>query len=236
MTDQRVPLQSGSTPPDGPDSSRPSYLGDDYRTPVDRVHSRVSPAVYRRRRLVVGVLALLLAVALVLVAGLVWPGFWRAEAEPEPLPTVTATAPAPTPTVQPMARAAEETAFQKALPSAVLAYALLSQAASEPTLDAGAVEAWTAVYGDGAQEITVVAGQWASPEDATAAADAFRAAAGEASAEGDVLVGEEVVGTYGITPGPTPDTSVVTWRNGTAVLQATGLADAMEAFYAAFPL
>lgn len=242
MSDQRVsrPRRPGDEAGGGaeqPPRKRPRYLGPDYRSPGERIHRRPSKEVFRRRRLVVIGLAAFLALVLLLLLGFVWPGFWRAEEEePEPLPTVTVTAPAPTPTVDAMARAAEETAFQKALPSTVLQFALVSQAESPATLDAGAVEAWTFEYGDGARTVTVVAGQWATPEEATAAAQAMMAAAGQPTAQGDVLVGDQVVGTYAIMPGSTPDLAVATWHNGTTVFQATGPLDVIEEFYAAFPL
>lgn len=242
MSDQRVsrPRRPGDEAGDGAEQSpskRPRYLGPDYRSPGERIHRRPSKEVFRRRRLVVIGLAAFLALVLLLLLGFVWPGFWRSEEEePEPLPTVTVTAPAPTPTVDAMARAAEETAFQKALPSAVLQFALVSQAESPATLDAGAVEAWTFEYGDGARTVTVVAGQWATPEEATAATQAMMAAAGQPTAQGDVLVGDQVVGTYAITPGSAPDLAVATWHNGTTVFQATGPLDVIEEFYAAFPL
>ncbi|MCF4119447.1 hypothetical protein L1785_00430 [Antribacter sp. KLBMP9083] len=241
MSDQRVsrPRRPGDEAGDGAGQTprkRPQYLEPDYRSPGERIHRRPSKEVFRRRRLVVAVLAGILALVLVLLLGFVWPGFWRSDEEPEPLPTVTVTAPAPTPTVDAMARAPEETAFQKALPSAVLQFALVSQAESPATLDAGAVEAWTFEYGDGSRTVTVVAGQWATPEEATAATQAMMAAAGQPTAQGDVLVGDQVVGTYVITPGSAADLAVATWHNGTAVFQATGPLDVIEEFYAAFPL
>nr|BFF19149.1 hypothetical protein GCM10025730_26700 [Promicromonospora thailandica] len=192
--------------------------------------------MYRRRRLVVLVGLLLVVLAAVLVGGFVWPGFWRAASTPEPVPTVTVTAPAPTPTVKAMERAEDETAFQKALPSSVLQYALGSLEAAKEAKEQGALEAWDAGYADGGPgEVTLRAGQWATADEAATAATAWTKAAGEADKEGDVKVGNKVVGRYAIVPGDA-GTAVVVWQNGTAVLQATGPADAMEDFYAAFPL
>lgn len=200
---------------------------------------KASPAVYRRRRLVVLVGLLVVVLAVVLVAGFVWPGFWRAERVPEPIPTVTVTAPAPTPTVKAMERAGDETAFQKALPSSVLQFALGSLSEGGEAKEAkeqGALEAWNAEYADGGSgEIALVAGQWATSDEAAAAATAWTEAAGEADREGDVKVGKKVVGRYAIVPAGGGE-AVVVWQNGTAVLQATGPADTMEDFYAAFPL
>jgi hypothetical protein len=197
-----------------------------------------SPAVYRRRRLVVVVGVLVLALALILMAGFVWPGFWRADAPPppQPVPTVTVTAPVPTPTVKAMDRSGDETAFQKALPSTVLQFALGSLADAKEPKGQGALEAWNAEYSDGGSgEVVLVAGQWATPDEAAEAAAAWTSAAGEAEREGDVKVGKKVVGQYAIVPAK-GGKAVVVWQNGTAVMQATGPAGAMEEFYAAFPL
>jgi len=215
MTDQRVnPPRTGAT--------------------ASVAARKASPAVYRRRRLVVFVG--LLVVVLVLVGGFVWPGFWRAGATPQPVPTVTVTAAVPTPTVKAMERAGDETAFQKALPSAVLQFALGALDEAEEPKEQGALEAWTAEYADGGPgEIALVAGQWATSDEAATAAVAWTKAAGEADRTGDVKVGKKVVGQYAIAPAK-GGKAVVVWQNGTAVIRATGPADTMEDFYAAFPL
>lgn len=221
MTDQRVnPPRTGATA---------SVAG--------RGGKKTSPAVYRRRRLVVFVGFLVIVLALVLAAGFVWPGFWRGgESEPQPVPTVTVTAPAPTPTVKAMERTDNETAFQKALPSTVLQFALGSLKEAKEPKEQGALEAWNAEYADGGQGVVgLVAGQWATSDEAATAATAWTRAAGEADREGDVKVGKKVVGQYAIVPAK-GGKAVVVWQNGTAVMQATGPADTMEDFYAAFPL
>jgi hypothetical protein len=197
---------------------------------------KTSPAVYRRRRLAAVVGLLVVVLALVLVTGFVWPGFWRSEATPQPVPTVTVTAPVPTPTVKAMERADDETAFQKALPSAVLQFALGSLAEAKEPKGEGALEAWNAEYSDGGSgEVAVLAGQWATSDEAATAAAAWTSSAGEADREGDVKVGKKVVGQYAIVPAK-GGKAVVVWQNGTAVMQATGPVDTMEDFYAAFPL
>jgi hypothetical protein len=197
---------------------------------------KASPAVYRRRRLAAVVGLLVVVLALVLVTGFVWPGFWRSEATPQPVPTVTVTAPVPTPTVKAMERADDETAFQKALPSAVLQFALGSLAEAKEPKGEGALEAWNAEYSDGGSgEVAVLAGQWATSDEAATAAAAWTSSAGEADREGDVKVGKKVVGQYAIVPAK-GGKAVVVWQNGTAVMRATGPADTMEDFYAAFPL
>jgi hypothetical protein len=197
---------------------------------------KASPAVYRRRRLVVVVGLLVIVLGAVLVGGFVWPGFWRAESTPQPVPTVTVTAPVPTPTVKAVDRSGDETAFQKALPSTVLQFALGSLTEVEEIKEQGALEAWKAEYSDGGSgEVALRAGQWATSDEAAEAAAAWTKAAGEAEREGDVKVGKKVVGQYAIVPAK-GGRAVVVWQNGTAVMEATGPADTMEDFYAAFPL
>ena len=197
---------------------------------------KASPAVYRRRRLVVVVGLLVIVLVLALVGGFVWPGFWRGEATPQPVPTVTVTAPVPTPTVKAMERGGDETAFQKALPSSVLQFALGSLTEAKEPKEQGALEAWTAEYADGgAGEVTLLAGQWATSDEAADTAAAWTGTVGEPESEGDVKVGKKVVGQYAIVPAK-GGRAVVVWQNGTAVMRASGPADTMEDFYAAFPL
>lgn len=194
-----------------------------------------SAAVYRRRRIVVGVLAMLVVLLVLIFAGLVWPGFLQAE-EPEPVPTVTVTAPAPTPAVKSMQRPDGETAFQKALPSAVLQFALTDMAETDAADESDATEGWKATYTDGADlKVVVTTTQWPSADEAKASSDALTEAAGEAKESGEVKVGDDVVGRYALSR-VDDGKRTMTWRNGTAVLQATGPAEAINEFYRAFPL
>ncbi|RPF23027.1 hypothetical protein [Myceligenerans xiligouense] len=209
--------------------------GPDGRVQEPKAQVRRSPAVYRRRRVVVGVLALLVLVALLGFMGLVWPGLLHAE-EPEPVPTVTVTAPAPTPAVKSMQRPEGETAFQGALPSAVLQFALTDLTETEAAEESEATEGWKAAYTDGTDlRVVVTATQWPSADEARSSADALTKAAGKAEASGDVKVGDDVVGQYALTRADA-GRRTMTWRNGTAVLQAVGPADVIEEFYRAFPL
>lgn len=202
--------------------------------------SRPSPQVLRRRRLTVGGLALGVVLGVALLTALVWPGFARPD---DPAPAVTVTAAAPTPTVEPSGRPESQTAFLEALPDAVLQLAVRRVAESPAWVeDLDAIEAWDVTYADGPQPaaaaavVRVTAGQWEDADDAGAALEALLAEAGEPTGEGDVMVDEQTAGEYAVTPGAEAGTSVVTWRNGTAVLQATGPSDLVEDFYSAFPL
>lgn len=204
----------------------------------DRRHLRSLPsATFRRRRLVVGLLALLVVGSIVMMAAFVWPGF-AYSGDGAATPEQTVTAQSPTPTASPIARA-EGTAFAKALPASVLRFALTAEAAEPTWSDAGALEAYRLTYADGptasATAITVTAGQWPTDDDATTAAADLVAAAGEPSSTGDVEVGDAVGGEFSVIPGDA-DTATIIWRNGTAVLRATGPADAVRQLYDAYPM
>ncbi|MCA5895088.1 hypothetical protein LEP48_17295 [Isoptericola sp. NEAU-Y5] len=208
------------------------------RSGTGRGSPRPSPEVIRRRRLAVGALAGGLVVVVALLTAFVWPGFAQT---PEPEPAVTVTAAAPTPTTSPSALPKDATTFLQAMPGTVLQLALAGATPHDEWVDgADAVEAWSVTYAEGdaadAAKVDVLAGQWEDGDAATRAYGALVKAAGTPSDEGEVLVGTETAGAYVVTPGSTTGTAVVTWRNGTAVLQATGPADLVERFYSAFPL
>ena len=203
----------------------------------DRGGQAASADVFRRRRLLVAGLAALVVVALVLLTAFVWPGFARQEPEPQ----VTVSAPPPTPTIEPTGRPENQTAFLAALPDTVLQLAVRAVRASPAWVDErGAIEAWDVRYADGdgaqAKTVTLVGGQWEDGEVAAEAFDALVGDAGEPTSTGDVTVEGESAGTYAVTPGAEEGQSVVTWRNGTAVFQATGPSALVEDFYSAFPL
>lgn len=172
--------------------------------------------------------------------------------------TSTVQLPSPTPTVDPIDRG-EGSAFFTALPDSVLRFALASTGPADSWSAAGAIEAYTFTYSDGADgEVVVVAGQWETPPEATAFADGLlpeeppAEAPAEAPTEdatdgataepppsvddtGDVQVDGETVGTYTIRD-LGDGTGVAFWQNGTTVFQATGPVADITDFYAAFPL
>lgn len=120
---------------------------------------------------------LLIVIGLVVVGGVVALilALTAKDEAPEVLPAATVTLPVPTPTVDPIARE-EGTAFQAALPSTVLDYALTEIVAYEPMLASGAVEAWQLGYTDGAQSVVLYAGQFADAVTAEAGFDQVLAA------------------------------------------------------------
>lgn len=195
----------------------------------------------------------------VLVVGGVVAGVLLTRGDGDVAPTGTATTvvlPSPTPTVAPVPRTAT-TAFASALPISVLDYALATSAPDDERVAAGALEAWTETYTDGADgTLTVRAAQFETPEEAAAFATALvaglpAAPAGEPAAtgaatpgadgapalpqQGEVQAGGAAAGTYTIVDAG-DGTGVAVWQNGTAVLQLTApVADVADA-YAAFPL
>lgn len=199
---------------------------------------RPSAAVIRRRRIVVASLAGALVLLVVIFTAVVWPGFARS---PEPEPTTTVTGPPPTPTIEPSGRPEDQTAFLMAMPDTVLQLALREAVPHDAWVDdVDAVEAWELAYADGdgggATRVDVLAGQWEDGDGAAATYEALVKAAGDPTDEGDVQVDGETVGSYVVTPGSAEGTAVVTWRNGTAVLQATGPAELVQDVYSAYPL
>jgi hypothetical protein len=170
----------------------------------------------------------------------------------------TVTIPVPTATVEPIAREGG-TAFQQALPSEVLAFALTEMVEHEPLLVSGAIEGWKLTYTDGAENVVVYAGQWrdsASAEavfDAVLAANPVDAATAEATQDesgatataesepapkpeqGAVEVDGQPVGRYLFFP-RADGTASLWWTNNTVLLQMDGPATALPDLYAAFPL
>lgn len=205
-----------------------------------RDHQRPSAVIYRRRRLVV--LGGLVAVVAVVVAAFVWPGFARST-EPataaSPTATTTVTAAAPSPRVSPIART-DTSAFAQALPATVLDFALVAEQPDKAFVEAGALESYAFTYADGtapdAAKVTVVAGQWPTADEAKAAATQALSSVGAPTETGDVVdVDGNTNGTYVIVE-PGDGTATVVWSNVTAVLKATGPADAVRSLYRAFTL
>ncbi len=197
----------------------------------------------------------IIGAVVVVVAGIVI-GILVTRGGDEPTPGAAASTvllPSPTPTIEPVARTAT-TSFAAALPVSVLQYALASSATDEEWLAAGAVEAYTEAYSDGAGgEVTVRAGQWETPEEAVAyaatlvaalpaapAADAGATATATAGTSdlpqtGEVLVGGAPAGTFTIVDAG-DGTGVAVWTNGSSVFRVVAPVEDVADVYAAFPL
>jgi len=218
-----VPPATGEEPPTDEPKSRPVWL---------------IPAI-------IGVVVLVVAAVII---GIVNSKGSDDTAAP-PAVASTVLLPSPTPTVAPVARTATS-AFATALPASVMQYALATSAENPAWTTAGAIEAYTETYTDGGTgSVTVNAGQWETPAEATTfaatlAAPAPAAANPTATADpgapklpqsGDVTAAGATVGTYTISDlGNGTGTAV--WTNGTTVFQVTApVADIVD-FYSAYPL
>ncbi|WP_444663319.1 hypothetical protein ACT17Q_14615 [Cellulomonas sp. CW35] len=102
-----------------------------------------------------------------------------------PVAATTIRLPSPTPAVDPVAREAD-TPFAQVLPASVLQYALASSGVDDTWTDAGALEAWSEQFTDGASgTFTVQSGQWASNAEAKAFAESLTAELPTDTAQGD---------------------------------------------------
>jgi hypothetical protein len=165
------------------------------------------------------------AASTALVAG----GFVRrAAVTPDPV-----VLPVPTPTVPPADRE-RSSAFQRALPDAVLAFAVAGQEEDLDLVEQGAVEAYTLLYSDGEREVSVRAGQWVSDDEAAAVAQALLPATALARDEAVLVDGEEV-GRVRIW-GRDGDSAGAVWTNGATLFALDGPGDVVPAFYDAFPM
>lgn len=160
---------------------------------------------------------------------------------PTPTPTTTVTLPAPTPTAPAVARG-DGTALFAALPDAVRQYVLTSIAPADLAADGGALEAYDLTYagaaGDAEVTYAVHVAQWATPEEAAAAAEAWASPLAPASSTGEVVVGGTASGTFSLfgEDGTAAEPGTAVWTNGTVVLRATGPALDIRNFYLAFSL
>lgn len=197
------------------------------------------------------------AVVLVAVAGGVGVVLSRTTpAGPEPV-----VLPTPTPSVSPVDRD-RTTAFQQSLPDTVLAFAVGSTAAPVADVDRGALEAYELEYTDGAVQLTLVATQWRTAEDAQRAMSALVEVDGAEPAptgmrptgpsplptgsasvppataapyrEGTVVVGGRAAGRVVIVGDGARARAV--WTNETALFVLEGPVDVVGPFYDAFPM
>lgn len=163
----------------------------------------------------------------------------------DPAPVVL---PVPTPTIEPVERE-RTTAFQRALPDAVLAFAVSAQEEATDLLDAGAVEAYRLTYTDGAVGIVLAASQWRTVEGARAAAhdlaQGSESPQGAESTDSDTLPPEPIregpVLVAGVEAGRvlitgTASTARAVWTNGATLFHVEGPTAVVVSFYDAFPM
>ncbi len=228
--------------PDEPDASWAPLLSSPSGVP-----RRPSRRRQRRRRgLWIGFTVLLVVlVAAGAGAALLLGGGGAPEASPTPV-----VLPTPTPTIAPVARDTT-TPFQQALPDTVLAFAVADQAEAPGAIDAGALEAYDLTYTDGAQQVSLLAAQYATADAATAAQTALLAQAPTEPTAGSaaeptattqpvaprdeaVTVAGEPVGRVVISG--TGGSARAVWTNGTALFVLEGPAAVVPVLYDAFPM
>ena len=128
----------------------------------------------------------------------------------------------------------DPTDLQAAMPGVVDTWALTEAqtvAPAEAGLTARAAEVDVLTYADGTATLTLRAIQHYDTEAAVAQ---FEALAADGTDRAPVTAGGTEVGERATVPAD--DATTIVWRNGTAVMELTGPADAVEGFYAAFPL
>ena len=128
----------------------------------------------------------------------------------------------------------------KAMPGSVLNYARTKADASTTWNSASPLEEYTLTYstGDAAKDVTLVAAQWSSADNAKTQYDALVAAqTGDESASGNVKVSGNVTGAYVVkADASNSKNAVAIWQNDTVVFQATGTKEAVDRFYQKFPM
>ena len=126
------------------------------------------------------------------------------------------------------------------MPGSVLNYARTKADASTTWNSASPLEEYTLTYstGDAAKDVTLVAAQWSSADNAKTQYDALVAAqTGDESASGNVKVSGNVMGAYVVkADASNSKNAVAIWQNDTVVFQATGTKEAVDRFYQKFPM
>lgn len=241
-----APVPPASPGPQGPTAGPPTGFA---APRADEEPAAAEPAGSGRPRwLIPAIIGVVVLVVAAIVVGIVVSSNGDTDEAP-PAVATTILLPSPTPTLEPVARPAT-TAFAVALPTTVLQYALATSVPDAEWQAAGAIEAYTETYSDGGSgTVTVRAGQWETPAEATAFAASLVAAVPAAPAPdpsasptgptlpqtGEVTAGGAAAGTYTISDAG-DGTGIAVWTNGSAVFQVTGPVAEIVDFYNAFPL
>lgn len=181
-----------------------------------------------RRPVVIVLVVLLVLAGLGIGLTAVWNSLGSAEAAPAAAVTHT-----PQPTLSPI-EIEDATVFLAAMPTTVGTFALVSvdtDLDDDIELTGRTVESHRLSYRDNDQVVTVHAIQHFNEADALVQLENLGAEGGDPQPvlAGDAQVGERV------TVDNAGETTIV-WRNGTAVLTASGAEDRLDDFWTAFPL
>ncbi len=164
---------------------------------------------------------------------------------------VVVTASAPTPSASPVDRG-EGSELHQAIPGTVNQDVLTALTPESAWVaDRGAIEAYTAVYTGAADPLsaspavgtyTVVVGQWATAQEAAAAAEGIAdESVGAQAVTGEVTVAGATVGKSWISPEASDSAAAsgdatAVWTNGTVVISATGPASDLKRFFDGYGL
>ena len=189
----------------------------------------------------------LIAIGAVVVLGIGGYAIWQSKAAPEPQvtpPAVTVTAELPTPNMTPIALDLPAP-LGDLLPATTGQFALTEMTADTGKDTVRALESHALTYSVGAtpevsqSDITLDVSRWNTPAEAKEFSTELEGAAASGNPDavmtsGVVEAGDKEVGTFVMRLGA--ELGVVTWTNGTTVLQATGPHDQIEDFYVGFPI
>lgn len=198
-------------------------------------------------KLIAVVVAAAVVIILAVLSAFVWPG-WAIKkndnaAEPGQSQSQSQSQQSSeptTPTIDATALPDDATELLKAMPDSVLNYARTKADASTNWSSSSPLEEYTLVYstGDTAKDVTLIAAQWSSADNAKTQYDALVGAqTGKEQASGNVKVSGNTTGAYVVKADANDDSkSVAIWQNDTVVFQATGTKEAVERFYQQFPM
>lgn len=208
-------------------------------------NSENSSTTQSHGKLIAVVVAAAVVIILAVLSAFVWPG-WAIQKNDGTSTTTqnsqqkTESSEPTKPTIDATALPDDASELLKAMPGSALNYARTKADASTTWNSASPLEEYTLTYstGDAAKDVTLVAAQWSSADNAKTQYDALVAAqTGDESASGNVKVSGNVTGAYVVkADASNSKNAVAIWQNDTVVFQATGTKEAVDRFYQKFPM
>ena len=208
-------------------------------------NSENSSTTQSHGKLIAVVVAAAVVIILAVLSAFVWPG-WAIQKNDGTSTTTqnsqqkTESSEPTKPTIDATALPDDASELLKAMPGSVLNYARTKADASTTWNSASPLEEYTLTYstGDAAKDVTLVAAQWSSADNAKTQYDALVAAqTGDESASGNVKVSGNVTGAYVVkADASNSKNAVAIWQNDTVVFPATGTKEAVDRFYQKFPM
>ena len=200
-------------------------------------NSENSSTTQSHGKLIAVVVAAAVVIILAVLSAFVWPG-WAIQKN-DGTSTTTQNSQQKTESSEPTKPTIDATALPDDA-SELLKAARTKADASTTWNSASPLEEYTLTYstGDAAKDVTLVAAQWSSADNAKTQYDALVAAqTGDESASGNVKVSGNVTGAYVVKDDASNSKNAVAiWQNDTVVFQATGTKEAVDRFYQKFPM